>query len=254
MYYRAMMSASVRLANRIITDSEFSKRDIVRHLSVDPSLISVVYPGVDEEFHKTSACDRDLSARFGITGDYILYTGIYKLRKNHAGLLRAFREFVAHGGSGQLVIVGPMNEGEAELRALARQLTIEQHLVLTGFVNDAELRDLYSAARVYACPSLYEGFGFTVLEAMACDTPVVCSTATSLPEVAGDAALYADANDEHAFAIALYRAFNDRCLRQGLIEAGHKNLERFSWKRTAAQTLAVFDQAVAIASPKAAFA
>src|SRR3981081_3050442 len=94
------------------------------------------------------------------------------------------------GCQAQLVIAGPMAEGEPVLRGLARELGIAAHVIFTGFVNDSDLRALYSDARGYVCPSSYEGFGFTVLEAMACGTPVVCSSTTSLPEVAGKAALY----------------------------------------------------------------
>jgi glycosyltransferase involved in cell wall biosynthesis len=184
-------------------------------------------------------------AKYGINREYILYAGIYKPRKNHAGLLRAFREFLAGGAAAQLVIAGPMNQGEAELKALARELGIADHMVLTGEVRDSELAILYSAARVYACPSLYEGFGFTVLEAMACGAPVVCSPETSLPEVAGDAAIYANARNPQEFAHALNRVFSSNDLRAELLARGYKNCQRFSWTRAAAQTIDLYEQAIA---------
>ncbi len=208
LYYRGMMKASARLAERIITDSEYSKADIVRYLNADPVKIDVIYPGVDPEFTRMTDPARLQSVRekFRIDRDYILYVGIYKLRKNHAGLLQAFRHFRANGGRAQLVIAGPMEEGEPVLRRLAAELGISESVVFTGFVSDADLPALYSGARVYACPSLYEGFGFTVLEAMACGAPVVSSSATSLPEVAGDAALYADPlNKPTALPLGKYR-------------------------------------------------
>src|SRR6185437_11833077 len=112
-----------------------------------------------------------------------------------------------------------------------------------GFVDDCDLPALYSGARVYACPSLYEGFGFTVLEAMACGVPVVCSRETSLPEVAGSAALYADARNPQEFGNALYQAFCDQALRAMLINKGTNNLQRFQWKHAAERTLAVYEKA-----------
>lgn len=243
LYYHAMMVAAVRLAKRVITDSEFSKRDIVRHLGVDPVKIEVIYPGVSREFQSINdpATVQLVRNRYNIKRDYVLYAGIYKPRKNHAGLLRAFQRFLACGGDADLVIAGPLKEGESLLLRLAGELGISAHLKLTGFVNDAELRALYSGARLYACPSLYEGFGFTVLEAMACRAPVVCSAESSLPEVAGDAAYYANPRDPDEFGEALFRVFTEPDLRAELIAKGAENLKRFCWERAAAKTLDVLE-------------
>jgi glycosyltransferase involved in cell wall biosynthesis len=249
-YYRAMMQAALRRAKRIITVSEFSKREICRYLHADRAEIDVVHSGVDPQFAPADDpnATRELLGRFGITGDYVFYTGIYKPRKNHAGLIRAFARLLAMNVTAQLVIAGPVNEGKRELQALAAELGIGERVVFTSLVNDDELRALYSAARVYACPSLYEGFGFTVLEAMACGAPVVSSGETSLSEVAGDAALYANARSAEEFGAALYRAFTDETLRLVLIEAGRANLKRFSWAKAAEQTLQVYGQVMK--SPK----
>jgi glycosyltransferase involved in cell wall biosynthesis len=256
LYYHGMMSASVRMADRIITDSEFSKQEIVRRLHADPSKIEVIYPGVARQFQQNA--DRSqvqaVCSKYRLSGQFILYTGIYKPRKNHAGLLHAFQRFLANGGQGQLVIAGPMNEGEGELKHLVEKLGIERQVVLAGFVDDLDLQALYSSARVYACPSLYEGFGFTVLEAMACGVPVVSSRAASLPEVAGQGALYADARNPEEFANALHLAFYDPDARRLLIENGRKNCQRFRWENAAQRTLAVYHEAVSTAYPKAAYA
>jgi glycosyltransferase involved in cell wall biosynthesis len=256
LYYRAMMNACSRMAKRIITDSEHSKSEIVGYLCADPDRIDVIYPGVDPGFRPvTDALQRAaVCSRFGIDREYILCVGIYKLRKNHAGLLRAFRHGLANGLQAQLVIAGPMAEGEAVLRRLSTELGVAGRVVFTGFVNDDDLRTLYSAARVCVCPSLYEGFGFTVLEAMACGTPVVCSHATSLPEVAGSAALYFDPQNSEEMASRLLRVFSDDALRAALIEQGRSNVQRFSWTETARQTLAVYHQALQLPLPKAAYA
>jgi glycosyltransferase involved in cell wall biosynthesis len=307
LYYRAMMAASVKRADRIITDSEYSKRDIQRFFSVADSRMDVIYPGVDQIIRKSidSVKLRQVLEQYGIVSPYLIYTGIYKLRKNHSGLLLSFRVFLdsfkkdqtsshcstynndsvdAYAGANgtvandpadgrnssvanlpagipapenitagtiskklpeiQLVIAGPMQEGEQQLRDLARKLGIADRVVFTSFVPDADLAALYSGASVYACPSLYEGFGFTVLEAMACGIPVVCSKETSLPEVAGAAALYADARNPNEFGQALYQAFRDQGLRSMLVSKGVNNLQRFQWKHAAAQTLAVYEKAV----------
>jgi glycosyltransferase involved in cell wall biosynthesis len=255
-YYRAMMNACARLATRIITDSEYSRKEIVHYLRADPAKIEVIYPGVDRGFCRVTDSVRldAVRARYGIDRDYVLCVGIYKPRKNHAGLLQAFRRLLDGGSHAQLVIAGPMAEGEPLLRQLAAELGIAEHVVFTGFVDEPELRALYSAACVCVCPSFYEGFGFTVLEAMACGAPVVCSSAASLPEVAGEAALYFDPHNPEQMASQLYRAFSDAALRTSLMEQGRLNLQRFNWADTARQTLAVYYHALQMPLPKAAYA
>jgi len=253
LYYRGMMAASVRLAEAILTDSEFSKNDIVRHLGADPRKIEIVYPGVDPAFRRVTDLARTAGvlARLKIDREFILYTGIFKLRKNHAGLLHAFHEFLKSGERAQLVIAGPLGEGETQLRRLAEELGIAKNIIFAGFVPDADLPALYSAARVYACPSLYEGFGFTVLEAMACELPVVCSTETSLPEVAGDAAIYANPRNASEFAEAMQRVFSNTELRSRMLNAGLKNCQRFNWHGAARQTLAAYYHAAGCTAEKA---
>ncbi len=199
-----------------------SRGDIVRYLHADPEKIEVIYPGVDPGFRRVTDPARldAVRSKYSLDRDFILCVGIYKPRKNHAALLYAFQQVLRSGGKAQLVIAGPMAEGEAMLRRLAIELGIAEHIVLTGFVDEPDLCALYSQAQVCVCPSLYEGFGFTVLEAMACGAPVVCSSATSLPEVAGQAVLYFDPNNSEEIASQLLRVLSDAALRTSLIEQG----------------------------------
>lgn len=255
-YYRRMMAAAARSAVHIITVSEFSKSDIARHLGVDAAKIKVIHSGVSPAFHPSRDSSRieNVRRKYTLRKEFILYAGIYKPRKNHAGLLRAFQQLRAGEVDAELVIAGPMNEGEAALKSLARELGIADRVTFTGSVDDSELAALYCAARVYACPSLYEGFGFTVLEAMACGTPVVCSHETSLPEVAGDAAHYADPRNPEEFAGALSRAFSLEMLRTDLVRKGFQNCRRFNWVKAAEQTIAVYERSTERASRKAVYA
>ena len=249
-YYRGMMYSAVRLADRIITDSKFSRDDIVRCLGVKREKIRVVYPGISSDFAPVSDKVQleSIRSKYRIEDEFIVYTGIYKPRKNHVALLRAFREFLSNESHANLVLVGPLEKGREELRRFVDELGISKKVIFAGFVSDPDLRALYSAARVYACPSLYEGFGFTVLESMACGTPVVCSGETSLPEIAGDSALYADPRKPDEFARALHKAFTDASLRISLTEKGRMNLQRFSWADTARETLEVYQNAVRISA------
>jgi len=245
LYYHAMMAAAVRIAKRVITDSEFSKRDIVRYLGADPSKIEVIYPGISRDFQPINDSEmlRHVRARYDIRRGYVLYAGIYKPRKNHAGLLAAFQRFLAFGADADLVLAGPLQEGKHQILKLARDLGVADRVKLTGVINDTDLRALYSGAGVYACPSLYEGFGFTVLEAMACGAAVACSSETSLPEVAGNAVYYANARDPEDFGQALFRVFTDSSLRAMLLTKSAENLKRFCWERAATQTLGVYERA-----------
>jgi glycosyltransferase involved in cell wall biosynthesis len=256
LYYKAMMNACARMATRLITDSEFSKKEIVSYLHADPVKVEVIYPSVDAKFCRIedAAPLSTVRARYCIDRDFILCVGIYKHRKNHAGLMRAFQRVVRSGSDAQLVIAGPMAEGEALLRRLAEELGIADRVAFTGFVDDSTLCALYSAASVCVCPSLYEGFGFTVLEAMACGTPVACSSETSLPEVAGKAALYFDPQNVEEMAERTYRLLTDAQLRSTLIELGYQNLRRFNWTETAMQTVAVYRNALEEPLSKAAYA
>jgi glycosyltransferase involved in cell wall biosynthesis len=242
-----MMHRAIRAADAIITDSDFSRAEIRHYLPTERE-IQVVHPAVDDRFRPNTDGEalRAVRTRFGISGDYVFYTGIFKPRKNHTGLLRAFRQLAERCPDAKLVIAGPLNEGERDLRNLAEQLKISDRVVFTGFVDDSDLPALYSAARVYACPSLYEGFGFTVLEAMACGVPVVCSAEASLPEIGGDAALYADPRDPLQFGAALHRAFTDIDLRGSMLAKGEANVQRFNWRTTALQTLAVYQRAAGV--------
>jgi glycosyltransferase involved in cell wall biosynthesis len=256
LYYRAMMEAAVRRADRIITVSEFSRKEIGSYLSADPGKIEVIHPAVAPGFSRMDNREQveRVLARHGIAQDYLLYAGIYKPRKNHAGLLRAFRRFLNMGQQAQLVIAGPMDGGERELQAMAAELGVSRQVVFTGLVDDTELRALYTGARVYVCPSLYEGFGFTVLEAMACGAPVVSSRETSLPEVAGEAALYADARNPDEFGAAIHRVFTDAALRKKLTDAGSRNVARFNWEQTAERTLRVYERTMGVRARSMAYA
>ena len=208
-----------------------------------PQKVSVIYPGVDEGLSIVRDAEllKELRRKLGISGDYILYTGIFKQRKNHVGLLKSFARLLASGVRMQLVIAGGLGEGERILRNKAAELGIADRVIFAGFVPEQDLATLYSAARVYACPSLYEGFGFTVLEAMACGVPVVCHNETSLPEVCGNAALLANANDAEDFASALRRVMEDTQLRSDLVRRGYENVGRFTWKMAARQSLAEYE-------------
>jgi glycosyltransferase involved in cell wall biosynthesis len=241
-YYKWMMKAAAHQSQRIITDSEYSKKDIVRLLGVPPEKVDVVLLGVENAFQPVREPQRldAVAKKYGATKPFVLYTGIYKLRKNHAALLRAFANVRHSGFDLQLLIGGPLKEGKATLQQLASELDVAADVLLPGFIDETDLPALYSAALVYACPSNYEGFGFTILEAMGCGTPVVCNPSTSLPEVAGDAVLWANANSPQEFGQALARVCRDKSYRNDLVLRGFENIRRFQWQQAVSQTLVTY--------------
>jgi glycosyltransferase involved in cell wall biosynthesis len=236
MQLRATQKRAARKANAVIAVSECTRRDLVERFEVAPEHVVVVYNGVDRERFQPAEVDPEAVARrFGVPYPFILCVGSLMPWRNAPRLLRA----AAKLGYG-LLFVGRDIWGTDPTARIAAENGWEWAR-FAGYVPDADLPTLYNAARVFAYPSLYEGFGIPPLEAMACGTPVVASTAGALPEVLGDAALLVDPYDEHALAEALRAAAEDRHdLRQrGLLRAA-----RYTWSRAACQTWQVYEAAL----------
>jgi glycosyltransferase involved in cell wall biosynthesis len=250
-YLRWSTRYSARMAARVLADSQATRDDLVRYYHIPREKIVVVYPGRDESLAPVAdlAALSGVRARYGLTGPYFLHVGTLQPRKNLIRLLRAFASLLGSGveplkSDLQLVITGKRgwlyNDLLAEIQKLG--LAANGRVVLTGYVPDADLPALLSGALAFVFPSLYEGFGFPVIEAMSCGTPVVCSNASSLPEVAGEAALLVDPMDVASLAAALAQVATDAGLRRELIERGFRQASRFSWRRSAHQVLQVLEE------------
>jgi glycosyltransferase involved in cell wall biosynthesis len=244
--YRLFMEAGLprmaRRAERIITPSRHTAREVVEHFGVPLERVRVIAegPGSPLRPQTDEACLRATRERYDIDRPYMISVCRGYRHKNLAGLLRAFALLRDGGVRHQLVLVGEEFRGGRELDRLARELGLSADLVFTGFVSEAELATLYSGADVFAFPSLAEGFGLPVLEAMACGTPVVASKAAAIPEVVGEAGVLADASDPRAFANALATVLKDEDLRVALRKRGLDRARQFSWEQCAQETLAVY--------------
>jgi glycosyltransferase involved in cell wall biosynthesis len=227
----------VRLAARIIADSQATRADLVRYYHADPARITVVYPGRDESLARVDdpATVAAVKARYGISGDYLLYVGTLQPRKNLVRLVEAFAQIQNHNL--QLVLAGQKGWLYADLLARVETLGLSGHVIFTGYVADDDKAALLSSATALIYPSLYEGFGLPVLEAMACRTPVLTSDVSSLPEVAGDAALLVNPLDTDAIAAGMARLVADAGLRHSLVERGSLQIRQFSWAKAARQVL-----------------
>jgi len=235
---------NARAATHLIADSLATKRDLVERYGTNPDKVTVVYPSYDKATFqpvKVKEAIETVKARYGIAGDYILFVGTLQPRKNLIRLINAFSNLQSPISNLQLVIAGKKGWLYQEIFRRVEELGLERKVVFTGYVPEGDLPALLSGARLFVFPSLYEGFGLPVLEAMACGTPVVCSNASSLPEVAGDAAMLVDPLDVEGMAAAIERVLGDKELRAELIERGFEQARKFSWERCAREILNVLE-------------
>ncbi len=239
-YITHVLPRLVERLDHVITVSEASKRDILELTGVGPERISVIPLGVDHSRYHPQETSLDLSV-YGVSKPFVLYVSrIEHPGKNHQQLLRAFDTLKRELGlPHQLVLVGSDWKGAEQVHALADALPCRDDIVFTGFFPEEHLPQLYNQAEVLVFPSLYEGFGLPVLEAMACGLPVVSSNRASLPEVVGQAGLLFDPADDVALTTQLSTMLTSEEVRVHFSQAGLAHSKRFDWKRTAASTLEI---------------
>jgi glycosyltransferase involved in cell wall biosynthesis len=240
-YLQTFSRISARRAQRLIAVSESTRRDLVRRLKIDPARVDVVYNGVDERF---KPADPDVVDRFRqahrLPERFVFYLGTIEPRKNVGALLEAYALAHRRGIKEPLLIAGGQGWGNLRLGELVENLGIASAVQWVGYANPEDQALWYNAATLFAYPSLYEGFGLPVLEAMACGTPVVASNRSSLPEVVGQAGLLVDPTDVEAMADALYSLLNDDDRRAELATLGLAQAGRFTWEHAAKATMATY--------------
>jgi len=245
-YLNATMPLYCRRAGAIITVSECSRRDILAHYRVDPAKVTVIYEAAAPEFRPAEpVAAEQVRRRYGLPERYLVHVGTIEPRKNLARLADALQLLRREGLAIPLVVVGGRGWLFADFFRRLETLDIRDTVLFPGYVPASELPALYGATTAAVVPSVYEGFGLPVLEAMACGTPVVCSRASSLPELGGDAAIYFDPLDVPAMATAIRRVWLEPDLRREMADRGRLQAGRFSWERAARETLAVYDRVLA---------
>ena len=244
-YLNVAVPRSVRSTDHILADSRNTAHDLTKLWGVPSGKISVLYSGVERCFRPLAdkvqlACVRK---RYDLPQRFILSVGTLQPRKNYARLIRAFVQLVdrlqPETASLKLVLVGKKGWLYEPIFDCVRGLALEGEVLFPGFVADEDLPALYNLADLFVFPSLYEGFGLPVLEAMACGTPVVCSDASSLPEVAGDAALLVDPFHVDGWVEAMGQVLSDEGFRGGLVARGLAQARNFTWERAAAELLEI---------------
>jgi len=243
-YILRVLPFLIRRLTHVLTVSESSKRDIVEYARVPEEKVTVTplaaNPGVYFPRDPGEAV-RLLSPRYAVRRPFILYTSrIEHPGKNHARLIQAFADLKRKDGiPHQLVLAGTDRERAEEVHRTAEETGFAQDILFAGFVAAEDLPLLYQAADIFVFPSLYEGFGLPILEAMACGTPVACSRISSMPEVAGDAAILFDPEEKDSIASAIRSIIIGTDLREDLAARGLQRSRQFSWAKTATQTLEV---------------
>lgn len=243
---RAVLRAGYRLelekarrARRIVAVSNHTRDAVARALRIDPARVAVTYEAADSP--RAVEPDRHVLERHGLDGPFFLYVGAGYAYKNLARLIEAFARVV---GDYRLVLAGDLKDFGPALRSQAEAADLGRRVVFPGGVSEAELAALYSAALAYVFVSFSEGFGLPGLEAMQFGVPVIAARAGSLPEVYEDAARYCDPLDTSSIADALAEVASDAELRARLVALGRERVAEFSWERTAAQTLTIYQEAL----------
>jgi glycosyltransferase involved in cell wall biosynthesis len=244
-YLDKVVPRSIKRADHILADSQATKDDIIALYNTPSDKVTVLLSGVEPRFHPIddlNALER-VRVRYALPDrPYILSVGTVQPRKNYVRLVEALGKLRGQGIDVSLVIVGAPGWLAEPIYETIKKLRLSEFVRFTGFADDADLPALYTGAVCAAVPSLYEGFGLPVLEAMACGTPVLTSNVSSLPEVAGDAALLVDPYDTQAIADGLTRLITDSALRDQLIARGFKQASRFTWERSARELHAIYRQ------------
>ena len=243
---RNLIPYAARKSKKILTVSEFSKDDICEKYQVSPEKVVVTYNGKSEKFNKEPLTDQEravLRERYSLPEKYILYVGNIQPRKNLKRLLHAYFKYADKAANSlPLVIVGKKAWMYDEVFAEIEQRQWEGRVFFTDYVDADDLPQIYKEAEFFVYPSIFEGFGLPVLEAMACGTPVITSNITSIPEVAGDACYLVDPFSEEEICNALETFASNEEMRKACMVKGYKQAEKFNWKITAQETEKVYRQ------------
>ena len=265
-YARLMLNAAVRMSDKIITVSNFSRSEIIKYTGADKDRITVIHNGIDrrlfrpitdkEKYSPASSPPKEgitildnLRKKYSLPKEFIIFVGNVKPNKNLKRLLEAYELLIKKGDAKYgLVIIGKKEgfiTGDSEsFRFLKNSSSLQEKVLFTGSVDTSELPAVYNSASMLVFPSLYEGFGLPPLEAMACGCPVIVSNTASLPEVCGDAAYYVDPYSVESIAEGMNKVHSDGALREDLIQKGLERAGMFSWEESAKEHMNIFEEII----------
>jgi len=233
-YYNFFFPKFARKTSALATVSEYSKWDISQHYNIPLDSITVTYNGVAEDFFEISPQEKNLFRQELTQGiPYFVFVGTASRRKNVANILRSFDTFRAKGYKAKLVFAGINKHLDKNMKSILRNMQFSEDVIFTGYIDTVDLNKIISSSCALLYPSIFEGFGVPIIEAFACGTPVITSNRTSMPEVAGDAALLVNPSSIQEIAFAMESLFTDENLREDLVAKGEKRVERFNWGKSA---------------------
>lgn len=233
---------SIKNASKLITISEASKNDIIKEYHIPEAKIEVVHLGIKKVLSSRYQVlsMKELKEKYGVEGKFILFVGTLQPRKNIARLIEAYSKLKTENL--KLVIVGRRGWKFEEILEAPKKFGVESSVTFLANVTDEDLPEFYKNAELFVLPSLYEGFGLPILEAMKYDCPVATSNVSSLPEAGGDAAFYFNPEDVDDIANAIEKVLSNRELRDSMIKKGHEQVKKFSWGKSAKEVLRVLEQ------------
>lgn len=237
---------SVNRADIIITISENSKKEIIEYLNIPESKIEIVYPGVElQQYNKTySAIEKEcIKKKYNLPEEYILYLGTLEPRKNIESIIDSYAQYKKnYTGKLKLIIAGKKGWMFESIFEMVKKNNLQEDIIFIGYVDERDKPLLYKMSRMFIFPSLYEGFGMPVLEAMAAGVPVITSNNSSIPEVAGEAAILLNAQDIEGMVVAINQLDKDSSLRKKLILEGLKQSSKFTWENSIEQLISVYNK------------
>ncbi|NUM34649.1 MAG: glycosyltransferase family 4 protein [Candidatus Brocadiae bacterium] len=243
-YLDRWTEVACKVADRIITVSEYSKRQVIKYYGVEDSKIEVIYNGIENKFQKADKYEQERVKKLYGLKDFVLYLGAMEPKKNLDCLLDAMRIVKEKFPECQVAIAGGKGPQEYDIKKAIRIRRLENTAVVTGYVDEKDVTALLSAARVFVYPSVYEGFGFPPLEAMACETATIVSDATSLPEVVGEGAWIVGKEDREGMAKAIERLLSDREEARAYSIKGKQRSRLFTWEKCIKKTWELYKKVI----------
>lgn len=229
-YYKYFMPFLLKKAHRVICISNNTKEDLLKFYNIDESKIRMIYNGYDCDLFNEENINEDILKKYHIDYPYMVMVGASYHHKNLEAAIKAFKELEDKKGC-KLVIIGKTSDYVESLKKLTQELEMEKEVIFLGYVEDEELKTLYNKSKAFLYPTLYEGFGLPILEAAACNTLVLCSNTSSLPEVAGEGAIMFDPLNITEIKAAIETALNNEVLVKEIKHKAKENLKRFSWEK-----------------------
>ena len=239
--FNLVFKSALKHSEKILVNTNHTKKSLVDYFKTPAEKIEVIYLGFDKD--QSSANPETVKQKYNITKPFILYVGVWREHKNLVSLVKAFEIVKSESNFDlQLVLAGPPDQNYLDIQKRINESKYKSDIIAPGFVPDKDLSSLYAAAELFVLPSFHEGFGLAALEAVANQTPVISSVTTAVSEILGPAALYFDPKNEREIADKINIVLSEKTVALDLVNAGQKVLPKYSWKKTAEQTLEIYQK------------